>query len=563
MKFAPVILFVYNRPAHTKKCINALKKNDGWDNTDVYVYCDGSKENSIDERKVNVTRKIVDEITSCKSLTIIKSEKNKGLYNSIFEGVTTVINIHGCAIIVEDDILTVPTFLTFMNEALQKYETEKKVSCISGYVYPLRIKFENAFFIRGADCWGWATWKDRWNDMNSNAFELLTKIQSDKSLEKDFTFNNYYPYVKMLKDRSEGKNQSWAILWYADSFLKNKLCLYPPYSLVKNIGNDGSGTHTFIPSDYFGEAFSNKEKIVLPDEIAEDRKGRRNFEEFFKSMKQEINLLQRIKSYIPDGIKKSVKELFGDNSKLPWKGNYSSWNEARMKSSGYNSALILEKVKDAVLKVKKGEAVYERDSVLFDEIHYSEKILNTFNIIAKQHNSELHVTDFGGSLGSSYFQYRNLIDRNCKLKWNVVEQPHFVECGQEFISDERINFYLNLDEALKNSQNHLLLLASVLQYMEKPYSFIEELMQYNFDCIIIDRTAFIKGGKERITIQYVPEEIYKASYPAWFFDESKFVNAFSNKYLLTDNFMSDVSLPARLGNEKVFWKGFIFNRIDA
>lgn len=366
----------------------------------------------------------------------------------------------------------------------------------------------------------------------------------------------------MLIDRNEGKNQSWAILWYASAFIKNKFCLYPPVSLVNNIGNDGSGTHTFIPTDKFGNVESANFHFRLPDEIKESSQGRKNFELFFRSLRQN-NILSKIKSVVPDKIKQSLKNVVGKKGRIPWSGNYDSWEEAKERSTGYNASLILEKVKDSIIKVKNGMAVYERDSVLFQELHFSENILKTFLASADMNRNRLHVTDFGGSLGSTYYQYKNVIDRNISIRWNVIEQPHFVECGLQYFQDGELKFYLNVEEALRESERDVLMLASVLPYVESPYLLIKSLVEYKFQYIIVDRTAFISGHKDRLTVQTVPENIYSASYPAWFFNEKKFIDAFTGKYSLLEQFLSDVSLPAKLGNEQVWWKGFIFKLNNA
>jgi hypothetical protein len=184
----------------------------------------------------------------------------------------------------EDDHVTAVDFLTFMNRSLQKYADEKDVACITGYVYPLKTKFTEAFFLYGADCWGWATWSDRWNILEKNAGKLIDQI-NERGLKDNFDFNGSYPYMQMLQDKKEGKNQSWAILWYASAFLNNMFCLYPPYSLLYNTGNDGSGTHAFTSSSGFDTKLQAQQEIQLPEEIKESSAGRKAFEQFFNSIR--------------------------------------------------------------------------------------------------------------------------------------------------------------------------------------------------------------------------------------------------------------------------------------
>ncbi len=271
-----------------------------------------------------------------------------------------------------------------------------------------------------------------------------------------------------------------------------------------------------------------------------------------------LDFNQAINIMIPGLLKKIYRSVFPVTKKYGWFGNYKCWDEAMKHSKGYNANNILKKVKHAVLKVKNGEAVYERDSVLFDKIQYSQPLLDTFKLIADEYNLYLNVIDFGGSLGSSYFQNRNFLSHLKSLTWNVVEQTHFVACGNEFIKDDHLQFYNSIDDALKNNPAQVLFLSSVLQYLEMPYVRIKEFLNYNFKYIIIDRTAFIEGEKDRLTVQKVPPEIYNASYPSWFFSEHKFVTAFLNKYELLSQFDSTIDPAEEFNGKWTYRKGFLF-----
>lgn len=209
-----------------------------------------------------------------------------------------------------------------------------------------------------------------------------------------------------------------------------------------------------------------------------------------------------------------------------WSGNYSSWNEAQKKCPGYNSDIIFNKVKNALLKVKTGEAIFERDSVLFEKVHYSFPLLSALTQVALTNKSTLNVLDFGGSLGSSYFQNRDLFK---ELNWNIIEQEHFVTEGKKTFADAHLNFYYTINECLKEQKVNLILLGSVLQYMEKPYELLAELTSKKIDYIIIDRTPVYINKTERITIQKVPKKIYEAQYPCWILNEEKLINNIASK----------------------------------
>lgn len=244
---APVILFVYNRPEHLKKCIYALSNNYLADQTDLFIYSDGPK-NTDDAIKVRQVRDMLRNIKGFKTLNVIESKYNKGLAASVIAGVTEIIEKFEKAIIVEDDLVTSPFFLKFMNEGLNFYENEEKVICIHGYTYPIG-KLSHNFFLKGAECWGWATWKRGWVIFEPDGKKLYSELKQ-KKLEYEFDWQGTYPFKEMLKKQIQGKNDSWAIRWYASAFLKDKLTLYPSRSLVKNIGNDNSGTHS-MATDFF------------------------------------------------------------------------------------------------------------------------------------------------------------------------------------------------------------------------------------------------------------------------------------------------------------------------
>lgn len=245
MQLAPIVLFVYNRTWHTKQTLEALAKNELSDQSRLIIYADGPKENASEEdkKKIQEVRNIIKEKQWCKSVEIIESEKNNGLASSIILGVSEVVEKHGQIIVLEDDLITSPYFLKYMNEALALYKNEENVFAISGFMYPLLKKIPTTSFISFGESWGWGTWKRAWNFFEPDGKKLLDLL-IEKNLTNKFDFNNSYPFTQMLIDQIAGKNSSWAIRWCATIFLNEKLMLVPNMSLVRNIGNDGSGTHT-------------------------------------------------------------------------------------------------------------------------------------------------------------------------------------------------------------------------------------------------------------------------------------------------------------------------------
>jgi hypothetical protein len=243
---APIVLFVYNRPWHTQQTLEALKSNLLSDHSLLIIYSDGPKEGASMEQINNIreVRKVIREQKWCEQVEIIESEYNKGLSGSIISGVTKVVNEYGKIIVLEDDLVTSRGFLKYMNDSLELYSSEDKVGCIHAWNYFFEnINYlESTFFLKGADCWGWATWKRGWKDFNSNGVELLNYIERN-NLEYEFDRRGTHSFVAMLKEQTNGKNDSWAIRWHASLFIKNKLCLHPTRSIVQNIGLDHSGIH--------------------------------------------------------------------------------------------------------------------------------------------------------------------------------------------------------------------------------------------------------------------------------------------------------------------------------
>ena len=265
-----------------------------------------------------------------------------------------------------------------------------------------------------------------------------------------------------------------------------------------------------------------------------------------------------IKKFIPPYL----LDLLRRPSLYGYFGNYKSWQEAVDASTGYDDPAILEKVKTAMLKVKNGQAASERDSILYDRVEYSWPVLSGLLWAASLNNNRLSVLDFGGSLGSSYFQNKSMLD-HINLNWAIVEQPAFVQCGRKYFEDSQLTFIEDDGiKTLKLDENSVFLASSSLQYIQKPYQLIEEVISMNFPCIIIDRTAFLPDN-ERLTIQKTRPDIYESSYPAWFLNEKKFRELFMGKYDLISDFESigarkiTISQPEGANG---YLKGFIFRR---
>lgn len=244
-QLAPIAVFAFNRPDHTLKTLEALSANPEARLSTLYIFADGPKEGLSVEKlqKVKELREMIRSRQWCGEVIIRESAINKGLARSISEGVSEVVNLHGRVIVLEDDIVTSPGFLAYMNQGLDLYEQNPKVMHISGYTPDINQKnLPETFFLTFMSCWGWATWDHAWKAFQTDSAELYQRLLSEKKLE-DFNLGGAIKFSNYLKGNLTGRHNSWAIKWFASIYFKQGLCLYPRQSLVQNIGFDGTGSH--------------------------------------------------------------------------------------------------------------------------------------------------------------------------------------------------------------------------------------------------------------------------------------------------------------------------------
>ena len=286
---APIVVFTYNRPEHTLRTFNALLENPLANESDIIIYSDSAK-TANHNKAVDEVRSFLSEITGFRSKKVIHRDNNFGLAESIIQGVTGVLQESEKVIVLEDDMVVSPYFLEYMNEALDQFVDDNRVISVHGYVYPVDIKLPEAFFLPGADCWGWATWRRGWEIFNPNGQYLLDELVR-RHLIQEFDYNGAYPFSNMLKAQVKGANDSWAIRWHASAFLAGKLTLYPGRSLVHNSGNDGSGTHCGT-SDSMDIKLSETKINLNNIAVESSRIGREAFEIFFRQSQK--SLLHRL-----------------------------------------------------------------------------------------------------------------------------------------------------------------------------------------------------------------------------------------------------------------------------
>jgi hypothetical protein len=276
---APIALFVYNRPDHVLRTISALQANPLARKSPLYVFSDGPND-SQDIAAVGAVRRIVKSVTGFDKISVRYQPKNLGLARSIIAGVTELSAAYGRVIVLEDDLVVAPGFLTFMNHALQRYEHEPRVMQVSGYMFPVERpkRLGQTFFCRVPTSWGWATWARAWECLSLDSRGMLESLQSPDRREA-FNLNGAYPYFEHLTQQAEGKLDVWGVRWYASMFVAGGLCLYPSRSLVSNIGMDGTGMHCGR-SSHFEVDLSDLQAWRFPDRIEESLQAFEAIREF-------------------------------------------------------------------------------------------------------------------------------------------------------------------------------------------------------------------------------------------------------------------------------------------
>lgn len=217
----------------------------------------------------------------------------------------------------------------------------------------------------------------------------------------------------------------------------------------------------------------------------------------------------------------SAKNLENSTNLPFWEGDFSSWHDARQFCTGYDDSVILEKCKHALLQVKNGKAVYQRDAVIFDKIQYNWVLLSFLQHISIVNNGKISILDFGGSLGSSYYANYSFLNVASEFKWSVVEQKNFVECGKSFFEDNHLKFYFTISECFKFQSPNIILISAALQYLEEPYRLLDEIINTEIEYLILDRLSLCDENDHILTIQNVPPSFYKSTLAHWFFSKNK------------------------------------------
>jgi len=290
---APIVLFVYNRPEHTLRTLEALASNDLVDHSVLYVFSDGPKTwtGPEDALQVAAVRDVVRSRKWCREVVLKESVYNRGLATSIVAGVTEIVRRHGRAIVLEDDILTRPGFLRYMNNALEMYENDDGVMHVSGMIFgtPRTSRASTTAFLKVLSCNGWGTWRRAWDHYTNDIDVLFARIRERGIGRYGFDIEGSATFYSQLVANREGRINTWAVRWYASWLTAGGISLFPKRSLLTNIGHDSTGTHA--PSSFYeGETVESLEVSRIP--IQEDLVLRREVARIWRKGTTEIHRRQ-------------------------------------------------------------------------------------------------------------------------------------------------------------------------------------------------------------------------------------------------------------------------------
>lgn len=305
---APIALFAFNRPEHLQATLDALRNNELASETRLTVFCDGAR-NEEDIAGVERVREIAHKTDGFEHVTVVEQERNLGLAESVISGVRSILDRHEAVIVLEDDLVTAPGFLRFMNDALDRYADDERVISVCGYSYPVRGRLPDTYFLLGAHCWGWATWRRAWALFSEDPLPLVATLEQNDDLLYEFDRAGSYPHTQFLQRAACGEADSWALRWMASAVVNDKLTLYPGRSLVSNIGMDSSGTNA--PTiDVYSTALAEQSPRVGEAAVRQDPDARRLLREFHirwrRTWSVKFRLYYTLAPLLPERFEKKV-----------------------------------------------------------------------------------------------------------------------------------------------------------------------------------------------------------------------------------------------------------------
>jgi len=547
----PVVLFAYARPVHLARVLACLKENAV---PLVYAFADGAK-GAGDAAAVAEVRAMLRAVDWCE-VRLTERAENMGLGKNVLAGVSEVAGAHEAFIVWEDDLVCVPGTYAWLCAALRHYEKVERVMSVTAWTHPRVTPAEVAesgrpYFDGRAECWVWGAWARSWRGMAAE-----TALEKMAAAEKRGVAADAYGADLPAMAREETRKNIWAVRWLYHHFQCDGWCVRPPWSMVEHIGFDAGATNAGAEQGWGNPPLRTVPPVpaVWP-EVREHPECRRLWTVAAGAAGRSFAARWRraVHRLVPASVLAPLVQRF---FRVRWAGDFRDWQSAEKTCRGYAAGKILQRVEAAARAVRDGTANYERDGVVFHEAPPWWPGLDAVKDAAQK--GGLTVLDFGGSLGSSYFQVRAQLRPAGPVHWRVVEQPSFVAAGRREFQNGELEFYTSAAEACDAGMPDVLLLASVLPYLPSPLETLSDLVKRGARWIIVDRTGFTVGGGARLTVQHVPRSIYAASYPCWFLDRAEFLARFEGRYRLVGEQRDEVAVP-----EGLEFRSLRFCRVDA
>jgi len=536
MNAIPVVLFAYARPAHLSRVLACLRENAV---PLIYAYADGAK-GAADAVAVAATRALLRGIDWAE-VRLVERPQNLGLGRNVLAGVTAVAAQHEAFIVWEDDLIAVPGTYAWLGAALAHYAGDKHVMSVTAWTHPRVTPCEigdQPYLDARAECWVWGAWARAWQGMTEE-----TAFQKMRAAAGCGVPPEAYGADLPAMAREEQRKNIWAVRWLYHHLQHGGLCVRPPWSMVEHIGFDPTATNAGAAVGWANPPLRPTPPVPTTwPEAVEHPECRQLWTEAAGRPPRSLGRGWRrvLRKAVPPALLAPVVRRF---FRVRWEGNYPDWSAARAACSGYEAPQILDKVRTAAHLVRTGSAIYERDGVAFHEPPPWWPGTVLLREAAAARGGKLTVLDFGGSLGSLYFQIRAYLGDGRGLRWRVVEQPDFVAAGRREFQNEQLEFYPTVAEACAAGMPDVLLLASVLPYLPSPLATLSDLLKLGAARVIVDRTGFTREGRARLTVQRVPRSIYPASYPCWFLDRAEFLAQFASGHRLVDEYATPDTAP--------------------
>jgi FkbM family methyltransferase len=395
---APITLTVFDRYRHTRQTLDALAENDLAKDSELFIFSDAPQEGKVVQAKdVAEVRQLIRKYDDkFKQVTIVEREENWGLAKSIITGVTELVNKYGKVIVMEDDLVTSPGFLTYMNDALDFYKDEEKVMHISGFFIPHSKQLPETVFYNTGSTWGWATWKRAWQHFNNNIEELDKKLKESGRMH-EFNLEGAYEFYRQVKMNLSGKKKTWGIRWYASMFLMNGLALHPGKSLVQNIGNDNSGTNTGDDGNSHFHAELAEKVHVSEIPLLENREARETAKEFYRKV-QGRTVSTRFKRWLEKN--RLTSHLYKLTRKII----------RYLTSSNYRNEVMLNRRVWSMSRFTPGESIiFGKQFKFIDSLSFAyqkEEIIEKqiYNFVSKR---DPYIIDAGANIGLSVIYFKN------------------------------------------------------------------------------------------------------------------------------------------------------------